>query len=282
MPPRAIAKFSALVLVFVYAMLPPVFADGQPLEAPVTVVVKSGALTLHGLFWHPSGRNRFPAVLFNHGSGPASDLTRPAKFGSVFVRHGYAFLYLFRRGAGLSSDQGTDSEKMLSQAFAEKGQDARNELQLQLLETELGDVSAGLAFLRARPEIDAHRIAVVGHSFGGQLAVLQAERAADIRAAVVFGVAARSWDTSPKLRSRLLASAAHAQAPIFFIHAANDFSTSSGEALSAEMTLLGKQNQLKVYPPVGETSSDGHDFVLLGLSTWEPDVFAFLDKCLQP
>src|SRR5262249_33490964 len=199
----------------------------------------------------------------------------------AFARHGYVCLYLFRRGAGLSKDQGTNSAVLMNRALEAKGQEGRNQLQLQLLEIELKDVRAGLAFLRARPEVDARRIAVAGHSFGGQLTLLLAERDASIRAAVVFGAAAGSWEPSPKLRERLLAAVRRTSVPVFLIHAANDLSVEPGKALDAEMTRLGKPHTLKIYPAVGNTPAEGHDFVHLRLSTWEPDVFAFLDEHLR-
>jgi len=33
---------------------------------------------------------------------------------------------------------------------------------------------------------------------------------------------------------------------------------------------------LKIYPPIGGTVDEGHDFFHLGVNIWEPDVFAFL------
>jgi dienelactone hydrolase len=170
----------------------------------------------------------------------------------------------------------------MDRARAEKGQEGRNELQLQLLETEFSDVLAGLAFLRVRSEVDSRRIAVAGHSFGGQLTLLLAEREAAVRAAVVFGAAAASWAPSPKLQARLLTAVRRTSAPVFFMHAANDFSVEPGKALDAEMTQLGKPHTLKIYPAVGHTPQEGHDFVHLGLSAWEPDVFAFLGQHMRP
>jgi hypothetical protein len=35
---------------------------------------------------------------------------------------------------------------------------------------------------------------------------------------------------------------------------------------------------LKIYPPIGKTVEDGHGFMYLGVSIWEPDVFGFLDE----
>jgi dienelactone hydrolase len=257
-------------------------ADGQALGAPETVVVPNSALTLRGLLWRPIGSGPFPAVLFNHGSGLQSDLKNPAILGPAFARHGYAFLYLFRRGAGLSADQGTNSGALMARALAQDGQDARNELQLQLQEIELRDVVAGLAFLRGRNDVDARRVAVAGHSFGGQLTLLLTERDTSVRAAVVFGAAAASWESSPKLRARLLAAVGGTDAPVFFIHAANDYSVAPGTALAAEMKRLGKLQRMKIYPSVGQTPAEGHNFVHLSLSTWEPDVFAFLDDRMRP
>lgn len=270
--------FIALMLMIGVASASPAQAGNAPFGAPDTVVVHSGLLTLRGLLWRPVGPGPFPAVLYNHGSGPQSDATRPIKLGPTFARHGYVVLYLFRRGAGLSGNQGTNSEELMNRALAENGQEGRNEVQLRLLDAELGDVRAGLTVLRARSEVDASRIAVVGHSFGGQLALLLAEHDANVRAAVVFGAAAGSWEASPKLRDRLFAAVRRTTAPVFFIHAANDYSVTPGQALDAEMARAGRSHALKLYPAVGSTRKEGHDFIHQRISTWEPDVFAFLDR----
>ena len=245
------------------------------LAAPDTVVIRSGPLMLHGLVWKPGGAGPFPAVLYNHGSGSQSDLARPGKLGPVFARHGFAVLYLFRRGAGLSADQGTDSETLMNRAMSERGQAGRNEVQLQLLDAELADVRAGLAALRARSDIDTTRIAMVGYSFGGQLTLLAAEQER-VRAVVVFGTAAGSWKGSSRLRDQLLATVRHLSAPVFFIHAANDYSTAPGRALDRQMAQAGRTHRLKIYPAVGSTAREGHDFIHQRVRSWERDVFAFL------
>ena len=276
------ANLRVVILTLILASMPPIHAGSQKLDAPQTVIVKNGALVLRGLLWHPTGRGPFPVVLFNHGSGSLPDLKNPAILGSTFARHGYAFLFLFRRGAGLSADQGTNSGALMAQAFALNGQEGRNELQLKLQEIELSDVRAGVEFLRTRGDVDARRIAIVGHSFGGQLTLLLTERDSSVRAAVVFGAAAASWDSSPKLQARLIAAVGNTDVPVFFIHAANDYSTAPGTALAAEMKRLGKAQSLKIFPPWGETASQGHNFVNLAVSMWESDVFAFLDERLRP
>jgi dienelactone hydrolase len=89
--------------------------------------------------------------------------------------------------------------------LATKGQEARNQLQLRLLEIdEMDDALAGLQFVRTLPEVDRERVAVAGHSFGGALTLLVAERDRTLQAAVVFSAPGYSWERSPPLRERLL------------------------------------------------------------------------------
>lgn len=264
-------------------------AWSQASNGPQTVVVRNGSITLHGLLWRPQGRGPFPAVLLNHGSGRTrEDLARLGPYeasarvlGPVFARHGYVFLYLFRRGVGLSADQGPSSIDMMTAAQAARGLAGRNALQLKLLETsDMSDAMSGLALLRSLPDVDAHDIALVGHSFGGSLTLLMAEREPDLRAVVVFSGAGYSWDRSALLRARLRTAVSRIHAPLFFIHAKNDYSM-SGAALDALLRQLHKPHRLKIYPPVGRTLEDGHSMLYLAVGEWEPDVFAFLDKYMS-
>jgi dienelactone hydrolase len=135
---------AALVLTSAFAMT----AHGQVSGGPETVVVHSRPVTLHALLWRPQGSGPFPAILLNHGSGRTrEELERLGPYegqaetlGPVFARHGYVFLFLFRRGVGLSADQGTSAFDLMNNESAAHGQEARNALQLRLLEgTEMSD-----------------------------------------------------------------------------------------------------------------------------------------------
>jgi carboxymethylenebutenolidase len=272
----------ALVLLLTLAT-----ALGETPSGPETVVVHNGATTLHAMLWCPQGSGPFPAILLNHGSGRTrEDLERLGPYernakilGPVFARHGYVFLYLFRRGVGPSKDQGANAVDLMNNAH---GQEARNALQVQLLENrEMADAQSGLKFLRALPYVDARDVALIGHSFGGSLTVLMAEHEPDIRAVVVFSGAGYSFDRSPELRALLVAAIDHIAAPVFFIHAENDYSLSSGKVLDARREQIGKPHRLKIYPAIGHTVDDGHDFLHLGVNIWEPDVFAFLDQSMR-
>jgi dienelactone hydrolase len=234
----------------------------------------------------PDGRGPFPAVLFNHGSGGATadqtagmPIAEAAKrLAPVFVKHGYAFLFLFRRGQGLSADQAPYMQDVLRREEAAHGQAARQHLQFVLLTTEqLDDVLAALAFLKTAPGIDPKRIVIVGHSFGGQLTLLAAERDQAVRAVVTFGAAANSWQTSPELRALLLNAIGNTSASVMLIHAANDYDTAAGSALASQCQRMHKTCLLKIYPAVGKTPDDGHNAVYEAIPLWEAEVFNFLD-----
>jgi len=130
---------------------------------PDTVVIPSGKLRLKAFLWKPAGPGPFPAVLFCHDSGGADadhtaglPITEAAeKLAPLFLKHGYAFLHLFRRGQGLSADQGPFMQDILKREEAAKGKEARQDLQFVLATTDhLEDVMSALSFLKAAPAID--------------------------------------------------------------------------------------------------------------------------------
>ena len=274
-----------LVMLSVYPVA--VHAEIQSFDSPDTVVVPSGALQLRALVWHPSGNDPFPAVLFNHGRGltpKSADRVQSIKqVGHLFAGHGYVFMALFRRGEDLSVDQGTFIGDLLDQERVANGVEAAQALQVQLLESDhLNDALAGLAFLRRLPEVDPRRVAVVGHSFGGSLSLLVAERDDSLRAVVDFAGAANSWAGSARLRERLVAAVGRLTVPVLFVYAENDFSIAPGKVLAAEMTRHSLDHQLKVFPAFGKTADEGHGFVYLGMDIWERDLFSFLENHLKP
>jgi len=259
----------ALALQLSAVALAQTVSPSAPPAAPQIADVRSGELHLKGYFWKPAGPGPFPAILFNHGSGAddpqhtagrtmaeaASDLA------PIFLKHGYAFFYLCRRGQGLSADQGPFMQDLLKQAEA-KGADARKQLHYQLITgSQLDDALAGLTFLKAAPDVDPKRIATVGHSFGGMLTLLSGDHDSTIRAEVAFAAGANSWRASQELRDRTLAAVGKTAAHVMLVYAANDYDTTPGKEISAELDRLHKSHLLKIYPVIGKTSDDGHSLL---------------------
>ena len=279
----------AVIVVVLIASVQPQVAVCQPLTplAPETVVVSSGTLRLTGLLWRPEGAGSFPAILFSHGSGRRVDTAlareRALTIGPVFAKHGYVFLHVFRRGYGLSAGQGESMGEVLDRETKARGEEARRHMQVVLLTTDhLDDVMAGLTFLKSVARVDPSRIALVGHSLGGQLTLLAAERDKTVRAAVTFGAAAESWQgVGAELQERLLSAVRSIRVPIFLTHATNDYSIVPGQVMAGELAKLRRSHQLKIYPAVGNTPADGHYAVYTDIATWEGDVFRFLDEHMR-
>ena len=254
----------------------------QDFRVPDTISLHSGILTLKALLWRPIGQGPFATVIFTLGSYPDSDTTHdPIKdasvLGPLFASKGYIYFALFRRGSGLSKGQGLNSADLMENAYKQKGQEGRNAVQLQQLETDqLQDMIAGVAYLKKRPDVDLQRMAIIGHSFGGSLTLLVAEHEPCFKVVIVFSEAGYSWNLSPLLRIRLISAVNNIKAPIMIIHAQNDYSTTPGYALDSVMNHLNKPHELKIYSKFGNSANQAHNLIFLGTPIWEPDVFAFL------
>lgn len=122
----------------------------------------------------------------------------------------------------------------------------------------LGDLDGALDFLRRHPAVEPSRIAVVGFSFGGRLALIAAAGHADIKAVVVHyavasyqelakerPVAGRALQTRPATDF-----ASKIRAPVLIHHGLADRSTpaSQGVLLHRALTAAGKQATLHLYP----------------------------------
>jgi hypothetical protein len=135
----------------------------------------AGTLTLpHGA----SAGNRVAAIITISGSGAQDrDETlnsppgyRPFRqYADSLGRRGIAVLRMDDRGYGSSTGNHATAT---SADFAE-------------------DIRAGLAYLRTRPEIDASRLGLLGHSEGGLIGPLVAVKEPDLRAMVLM--AGPSW-----------------------------------------------------------------------------------------
>ncbi|MFF0490782.1 alpha/beta hydrolase family protein [Nocardia sp. NPDC004068] len=124
------------------------------------VTFPSGTITVAGTLTLPDSPGPHPAVILISGSG-AQDRDEQILghkpfllLANTLTKAGYAVLRTDDRGVGgTGGDLAHADYRDLS-----------------------GDVAAGIDFLRGRPEIDRNRIGLLGHSEGGYLAPLVAER----------------------------------------------------------------------------------------------------------
>lgn len=266
-----------------YVLVRIAFAEETVKSAPSSEIVtfRSENLTLKGIIWRPEGNGPFPAVLYNHGSGRDYE-KQFAALGPLFASRGYVFFAPYRRGHGLSADQGEYIVDLLDRVQKEKGLEERGKLMVKLLETDhLNDQIAAVSHLKSLSFVDRERIAVAGNSFGGIQTVLMAERSTGIRAAVDFAGASLTWADTPAIRERMLMAVRKAKVPIYFIQAENDQNLSPSRVLAAEMKQLRKPHKIKIFPPFGKTAEDGHSFGYFGGEIWATEVFAFLSEAMK-
>lgn len=243
------------------------------------VTFQNGNLSLHGVLYKPKGSGPFPAVLYNHGSAPGMLNSQASNLlGPLFARHGWVFFMPYRRGQGLSESAGPYILDEIKKSRKVGGAQAATATMIKLLITDhLDDQLAALRWLRKTNFVVADRIAVAGNSFGGIETVLGAEKGTYCAAIDASG-AAESWKDAPAIRAVMIKAVRNANAPIFFFQAANDFDLSPSRVLSTEMKKAGKQYEIKIYPPFGDSTKKGHSFAYLGRKIWADDVFAFLKK----
>ena len=270
-----VSKGLALLSFLLFSMLPTSAASPEPED----VSFRNGAITLQGTLYRPEGKGPFPAVVYNHGSAPGM-LSKQAfeALGPVFARHGWVFFGPYRRGQGLSASAGPYIGDEIAEAKKKGGMTAGAATMVRLLETDhLNDQLAALAWLRTQSFVDPDRVAVAGNSFGGIEVVLGAERASYC-AAVDSAGAAQSWEDAPEVQALMNRAVRNSRSPIFFFQAENDYDLSPSRKLSAAMKDAGKEFEIKIYPPYGKSTQDGHTFGYFGSSVWGADVFRFLDQ----
>ena len=241
----------------------------------------NGSLQLRGILFRPGSQGPHPAVVFLHGANGVSDIA-VATIGGTFADKGYLLFIPFRRGLGLSASSGEAILPRLAREQEAHGVAARIHLMVELLSTEqLDDALGALNYVRSRADVDSSRLAVYGHSYGGILGVLAAERDLGVRAVVAAAPAAQNWAGAADLRVALLGAVRNARVPIFFFQAANDYDLAPTEQLALEMTRIGKPHVRKVYPAWGTSVGEGHNLAIAAPNVWAPDVFGFLSEYLR-
>jgi len=234
---------------------------------PEEVTFPSGELVLHGFLYRPRGNGSFPAVLYNHGSEEKPG-TKPA-LGEFFSSKGYVFFVPHRRGQGRSPND-SFVESLYAQGAAGR---------IALHEIHLEDQLAALAYLKQLSDVDPHRIAVAGCSYGGIQTVLAVEANAEqklgLRVAIDFAGGAMSWG-SFSLRDRMVRAIRKATVPVLFIQAENDYDLGPSQTLARELEQLGKPHKLLIFPPYGNTHAEGHGvFCSQATNVWDPRLRPF-------
>jgi fermentation-respiration switch protein FrsA (DUF1100 family) len=163
-------------------------------EEEVTLENKPAGVKLAGTLTIPKGKGPFPAVVLITGSGPQDRDEallghRPfLVLADHLTRHGIAVLRCDDRGVGGSTGSTSTST---TADFAD-------------------DALVGVAFLKGRPEIDAKKIGLIGHSEGGVVAPIAATKSSDVAFIVLLAGTGLVGEEILYLQGELILKAAKA------------------------------------------------------------------------
>lgn len=163
---------SRLLLAALLLLLPHAARAQEAAYRTEEVRYRNGDVELAGLLMLPHGSARMPAAVIIQGSGRSDRTNQWARgIAEELVRGGTAVLLTDKRGSGAS---GGDWQTAGFDALA-------------------GDALAGVAVLRARPDVDSMRVGLVGLSQGGWIAPLAAARSPHVAFVVDISGAAVSY-----------------------------------------------------------------------------------------
>ena len=246
-------------------------AAGPPPGEPVTYSSDGRALVGHR--YRPRAGGPFPAVVVNHGSGLDQD-TKPG-VADVLAGAGYLVLVARRRGYG-----GSPGPSRLEEVTAPVGSAEHDAQVCARLLRESDDVLAALEFVRAMPEVDATRTAVLGSSYGGINSLLAASRDRAVTACVSFGAAAMSWGPVPGLRPFLLRHAEAIRCPVLLVQAENDYDLAPSAAIAEGLRAAGGTCLRHLFPAFGADRHEAHQIWVHAPHLWAPVVLPFLARHL--
>lgn len=260
-PMRAIATISSAVLLATAGG-----ASAAVRDVPVTFSAPGGP-SLTGTLTLPAGPGPHPAAVFVGGFGPSDRDGAIGVFGrraypgwaTALARRGVAVLRYDKRGIGGSA--GPDLAWLDPRPLS-------------------ADAVAAVRALRARPEVNAARLTLVGHSQGGNLALRAAALGAPVRAVVTIAAPGRPLGqlTQTDTRVRLLLAvlvgdgtarrllradprrdAAAVPQPVLLLHGSNDGVVPNGDVrrLARARAAVGVPSRVRVFPGLDHYLQDG-------------------------
>jgi dienelactone hydrolase len=147
-------------------------ADAPYTATDVTIPTPMGH-TLAGTLTVPKGKGPFPAIVTITGSGSQD------RDEEIWLVKGFR---PFRQIADSLGRAGVAVLRMNDRGFAPSGGNAATATSRDFAD----DIKAGLAWLRTRPEIDANRLGLVGHSEGGLIAPIVASEDPKLKGIVLL------------------------------------------------------------------------------------------------
>lgn len=147
----------ALAAIKIVLCMPCAAVNQEPLKQEQEISFSNRDVNLAGTLILPGTKEPYPAIVFLHGSGPATrSVAKP--YAERFIEIGYASLIFDKRGSGSSTGSWAESS----------------------LKDLASDAVQAIQFLKSRKEIDPNRIGIWGVSQSGWVAALASTLTNDI------------------------------------------------------------------------------------------------------
>lgn len=193
----------------------------------------------------PEGQGPFPAILFLHGGRGGAVGGDPKASVAALARRGYVALAPMR-------------------------------LKQNTLKSEITQTRSALEYLRKLDRVDPQRMAVVGFSRGGLLALIAAVKSTELQAAILMAPA-----SGRGALDRALRRATPQMPPVLILVAENDTRQADHVALARQtreqLQRKGVKAEWILYPPFGAPTSDGHRLFFSVRQSYWKDLLAFLE-----
>ena len=289
---RGLGREVLAVLVFASTLVGPSFRSARAADAPaatdssgmreesirVPIDASPESPTLQTTLFEPTTTGKHPLVIFSHGTPRSSDGLQSAPWKPVaqarwFVDRGFAVAIPMRRGYAMSTGK-------FSEGFGE----CTNPDYVAAGRAGAVDLRAAFKVLAARPEIDASRTLLLGHSGGGFASLAFASEEPSIAGVLNFAggrgsVTAGAVCSPDRLAAAMKIFGATTKAPSLWLYAENDtaFSPFIAKLLYTSFGGEAKNAKLVTLPAF---KTDGHQVVTdpEGMALWTAPVSAFLAK----
>jgi len=224
-------------------------------------------IILRGDLWVPKPvRSKgYPAVIFSHGSVSCADGDTtcshtpgaPCAIVSYLVSKNYAVFTPRRRGYGDST--GTYGSDWVDFQCGSSCGPLRPVLGTIELENEAADVVDAFHFLQhfaTTSDVDASKVALMGHSLGGIVSLFTNEQALGHLETISIAGGSESWCGNDVLDGALTAAVDNAQTPTYFFEPKNDVDLSPTIELAHEAGIRLNRFDSAVYGPVRDKAGD--------------------------
>jgi len=177
-------------ILFLFSILLIISCESTPTEvndsgySSEEVKFISGDLELEGTLYLPNKTSKVPGAIFVNGSGPVDRDGKVSNYPDIIPP-------IYKNWANELSSNQIATFRYDKRFLTYPGIDPIKLSQ----EDQINDIIAAISYFKSRPEVDTNNIFIVGHSEGGTIAPVAAQRVSSITGVIIIASPAFAIDT---------------------------------------------------------------------------------------